>query len=486
MSALSAKLEYLIQKKGKKIATIAAQTGIDRATVHQYIKGTRALQNREHLNAMMATLQLTPDEHAEVLQQWEITRVGERTYNRRRCFEALLSSLQYLEDETPLPVQRENAAENLPQSINVAPIVHGELEINRLLGMVIQDAAAREKDMLLLTQPDYDAVMQALLLIYPYTKTAKITHLICLEADSGADGCANLEYIQKTLRCTVGLPHYEPYYFYGKATEHYGEMNLLPYLVLSDRYALQISTDRKTALVHTDNEIIIYLTRRMEEMRKSSNPLMLQLDGLSDERALWGTNYIQKAAQQEIYSIYTGLITNPFWDERLLRSYLNHNLPNWEMLVQVYIAQSQALHASLQKNHIIEIMCRNNVEDFIRTGEMREFPSLYFEKPLSKADRRLLVEQVIQAVEAGWLHIRLVKAENFALGYGWEVCAHRNDHLLLHNPNKTSFRVYYFNEPDIIDCAYDYMKALCEKPGTLDDKDSIAQLRQWMDKYLTE
>ena len=73
-------------------------------------------QNREHLNAMMATLQLTPDEHAEVLQQWEITRVGERTYNRRRCFEALLSSLQYLEDKTPLPVQRENAAENLPQS----------------------------------------------------------------------------------------------------------------------------------------------------------------------------------------------------------------------------------------------------------------------------------------------------------------------------------------------------------------------------------
>ena len=243
---------------------------------------------------------------------------------------------------------------------------------------------------------------------------------------------------------------------------------------------------RKTALIHTDPEILQYLFRRTEEMRKSSSPLMLQLDGLSDEHASWGANYIQKAVQQEIYSIYTGLLTNPFWDERLLRTYLNHSLPNWELMVQAYIAQSKALYTSIRKSHVIEIMCRDNVEDFIRTGVMREFPSLYFEKPLSKADRRVLVEQVIEAVNAGWLHIRLTRAEDFALGYGWEVCVHRNDHLLLHNPNKTSFRVYYFNEPDIIDCAYDYMKNLCEKPDTLDDKESIVQLRQWMDKYLTE
>ena len=47
------------------------------------------------------------------------------------------------------------------------------------------------------------------------------------------------------LRYGVGIYRYEPRYFYGKISEHYGSMNVFPYLVVTEHYAFQISTDRK-------------------------------------------------------------------------------------------------------------------------------------------------------------------------------------------------------------------------------------------------
>ena len=100
----------------------------------------------------------------------------------------------------------------------------------------------------LLTQPDNDLLMESLLLLCDDNVQTRVTQIICLEVNGGRDGCRNLENIRRILRYGIGIRRYEPRYYYGSPTEHYGIMNVMPYLVVTDRYAVQISSD--LSLIH--------------------------------------------------------------------------------------------------------------------------------------------------------------------------------------------------------------------------------------------
>ncbi len=93
MSILSERLKYFVEQKGYSIADLAGRSGIERATLYQYLKGSRPLKNHVHLETLMAELQLTPDERQEVLEAYEITQIGQVQYNRRCKVREILNSL---------------------------------------------------------------------------------------------------------------------------------------------------------------------------------------------------------------------------------------------------------------------------------------------------------------------------------------------------------------------------------------------------------
>lgn len=99
MSVLSEKLQYYVDQRGQNIAELAKRCRIERSTLYQYLKGRRPLQNRMQLEALMSELHLAPDERAEVLEAYEITRIGIRKYNRRYKVKELLDSLLTVEEE---------------------------------------------------------------------------------------------------------------------------------------------------------------------------------------------------------------------------------------------------------------------------------------------------------------------------------------------------------------------------------------------------
>ena len=104
--------------------------------------------------------------------------------------------------------------------------------MNRVVNQVVRKAAAQGETLKLLAQPDYSLLMESLLLAEGPAQ-ARVIHIICLEADSGQDGCRNLENVRRILRYGVGIRRYEPRYYYGKAMEHYGVMNVMPYLIVT-------------------------------------------------------------------------------------------------------------------------------------------------------------------------------------------------------------------------------------------------------------
>ena len=95
-----------------------------------------------------------------------------------------------------------------------------------------------------------------------------------------------------------------------------------------------------------------------------------------------------------------------------------------------------------------------------------------------------MIGRILKAVEEGWYHIRMIPAEDFSLSYRWEVLACRGTSLLLQYSARNQFRLFEFEEADILEAVYDFLESISEKENVLDDARSAALLREWMEKYL--
>lgn len=482
MSVLSEKLKYYIDRKGQNIAGLAKKSKIERSTLYQYIKGKRPLQNRVQLEAIMSELHLTPDERAEMLDAYEISRIGEINYNRRRKVRKIIESLLTVEEVRHVfpteeyKMDRKDLGENM--------IIQGELEVNRAVGRIIHDAMAKGGNLNLLIQPDYDFLMELIMAINDEYPDTKVKHIICLEADSGQDGCSNLENFQKIMRYGIGISKYEPRYYYGRAREHYGVMTVLPYLIVTDRYAVLISSDRKAAVLQSNEDIIRYLKELFDRMSQDSFSFMTTIDGIRKNQAAWGLEYIEMTDFSNVLEMCSGLCSIQFWDERLINKYINRNIPGYEKLAKDYTTYAKLLYNVKKQGKITVLMNAASVEEFIRSGVFREYPEIFFSKPLSPADRRVLIERILTAVEEGWYHIRIIPNEEFLLGDRWEILIQEDTHLLLQYSFKDQFKVFIFDEADILEAMYDFLKSLADGENALDDLYSMALLKKWVQEYL--
>ena len=482
MSVLSDRLTYFVNQKGLNIAELARRSRIERSTLYQYLKGRRPLQNRAKLEAIMAELHLTPDEREEVLEAYEITQIGIWNYNRRRKVREILESLLTAEEGSfAMPrIEQETA----PTDTEAHCLLYGELEVNRAVSQIIRKTVAQGGELKLLVQPDYDLMMESLMLAGGGAADTKVTQIICLEADSGQDGCSNLESIRRLLRCSVGIRRYEPHYYYGKPQEHFGSMNVLPCLAVTEQYAIQISSDRKAAILHHDSETVEYLGALFDRMCQRSHPLMSSMDGFGGEQAMWGLEYLKNTDFSNVIGMCSGLCCIHFWDESLIRKYMSPDIPERERIIKDYTVYTAGLYHRKRQGQSTEIMNRSFVEEFIKTGVFREYPAAFFAEPVSREDRRELVNRVLKAVDEGWYHIRMVPAEEFPLNYHWEIVAHQGSGLFFQYVYQNQFRVFRFEERDILEAVYDFLESVAVGGHVLGESQSVELLREWTEKYL--
>lgn len=484
MSVLSQKLCYFLEQRGLNVAELSRRCQIERSTLYQYLKGKRPLQNTAQLGAIMSELHLTPDERAEIMKAYEITQIGLRNYNRRCKVREILNSLLTIVEGTAAPPENEHEADLTP--LEDHGLICGELDVNRTIHKVVRDTVAHGGELKLLAQPDYAVLMESLTLMGSESMNTKVTQVICMEADSGQDGCSNLENVYRILRYGVGIYHYEPRYYYGKASEHFGIMNVMPYLMVTEHYALQISSDRKAAILHSEPELVAYFGNVFERICKQSEPLIVSMDGFRGQQAQWALQYAKTMDFSHTIEVCSGLCSVQFWDERLIRTYMNPGLPGYEAIVQDYTAYTSALYEAKRRGEITVLMNASFAEEFIKTGIFREYPEVFFAKPVSQRDRRELVERILAAMDEGWYHIRMISAEDFPLSYRWELVIQRGLSLIFQYSFYNQFRVFQFLESDIMDAVYDFLEHLASAQNVLGDEQSVALLRKWEKEHLAE
>lgn len=482
MSVLSETLTYFVNQRDRNIPELAIRCKIDRATLYQYLKGKRSFRNIAQLERIISELHLTPDERMKVMEAYEIEQIGLLNYNRRRKVKEILRSLLTVDEEGI------NVYDALGDPVSIEAgtdrLIKGELEVSRMVHYVIRRLKSRGGVIRILIQPDYAVLMEPLVLACSEHADIKVIQIICLESDSGQDGCSNLENIRRILRYGVGISCYEPRYYYGKSKEHYGLMNVMPCLAVTEEYAIQISSDHKAAILHNDAETIQYLTDFFDDICKETHPLMSRMDGAGVKLAGWGMDYAKTADFSNTVEMCSGLCRTQFWDERLIRKYLNPEIPDYKEMTESYITYSAALHEAYRQGQITVLTSMATAEEFVRTGVMKEYPEALFSGPLTPEDRRKIICRILKAAEEGWYHIHLVPEDEFPLSYLWEVIVNAGDRMLLQNVSHNQFRIFFFRERDVLDAVYDFLESIAAGRNVMSEEDSLNQLKAWEKEYL--
>ena len=418
-----------------------------------------------------------------VLEAYEVEQVGVRCFKRRCKVKEILNSLLTIDDATYMQLQAVPCKAESENRVSHR-LVHGELDVNRAIHGVVQDAVACSGELKLLAQPDYSLLMESLTIIGNQAENTKVTQVICMESDSGPDGCSNLDIVCRILRYGIAICHYEPWYFYGKISEHFGNMNIFSYLIITEHYALQITSDRKTAILHDSPDFVACFEEIFDRIRRQSQPLIDSMDGFLGQQAQWGLQYAKTSDFSHTMEVCSGLCSIQFWDEKLIRGYMNPDLPGYETVIQNYTAYTQALYQAKKQGQITVFMNAAFVEEFIKDGIFREYPDIFFSRPVSQADRKKLIDRILKAAEEGWYHVYMLPQEKFPLNYRWEVVVQRGSSLLFQYSYDNQFRIFRFLEADIIDAVYDFLEYLSADPDILDEERSAGLLREWAERYL--
>lgn len=94
------------------MSDLSRRCKIERSTLYQYINGKRPLQNLDHLKNIMLELHLSPDEKVDILEAYQIGKIGIEKYKRREKVKKIISSLITNKNDLPDDIANINILEN--------------------------------------------------------------------------------------------------------------------------------------------------------------------------------------------------------------------------------------------------------------------------------------------------------------------------------------------------------------------------------------
>lgn len=481
MKTLSEQLKTYLDEQKVTSAALAKACGLDRSTIFQYIHGKRPLKNPEHLNQIMSRLALTIPQKEELLKMYQIERMGYELYCRRQKIEQLIRSLPALSETSNVLVQKINTSYSMNVSFRPGMILNS-LELSQTVLSLLYIAHQENAPVKILMQPGETSLLN--LLLHPTFAHSKmeISHVICLDNSKSSKTIYNIDTFSSLLKYFLLLNQYFPLYFYGDTGERFSPANLFPYLFWTEHGVLQISAREDMAVFHTDPAMIRFFQHSFDEIAKNCQKLGDILKGL-DKEILWYSSYINQDSFQGVFELCTGLCSTQFWTRDLIETYISPHLPCVEQLTDMLVSYCQKLLQAKQAGNVTVLMNPANVLDFIQTGRMKEYPDLFFAKPLCRAARKMMIERVLEACCEGWYHIVFLEENAFPLQKHWELCAAR-DTTTIQYFHQEQFRTLLISESEFAEEIYDYLDALCKSEYAMSEEDSVKLLKQWSHEYL--
>lgn len=354
--------EYIKTKK-INIKKCAEYFQIDRSTLYKIIRGERKVPSRDFIQQISQYLYLTNDEKKELLEAYEIDRIGEFRYYCRQHVSSFLEEVALLDNRTFAVNDALNPILKTGHYTNKYDVEHLLYELSLL--------ESKEKDphIRIFGQPTH-----ALYLLRIVSSHIPITHLFCLNNTNELtkdNQFYNLTVLTNIMPLIFNNDHYSPYYYYNEINAINNHLCFFPNMILTHKYLLIYTTDHSSGILYERGDTYNAYEVLFNQYLKETKCLVSNKDHRSD--MIENFNYILYAPS--IGALYQE--DDPFpvslKDNDFIESFKRHS---------IHLKQ----YLKSNTDHLSGLYTLQGLRHFVDTGYTTDFPQQFYQ-PLTINDR---------------------------------------------------------------------------------------------------
>ena len=342
--------EYIKNKK-TNVKRCAEYLQMDRSTLYKIIRGERKAPSRDFILKMSQYLYLTNDEKKELLNAFEIDRIGEFRYYCRQHVSSFLK-------EATLFDNRSFAINDTLNPILKTGHYTNKYDVEHLLyELFLLESKEKDPHIRILGQPTH-----TLYLLRIVSSHIPITHLFCLNNTNELTKDTkfyNLSVLTNIMPLIFNNDHYSPYYYYNEINAINNHLCFFPNMILTTRYLLIYTADHTSGILYEKGETYDAYEILFNQYLKETKCLITNKDNKSD--MIEDFNCIFYAPS--IGAVYQEDDPFPvsFKDNDLIKSFKKHSM---------YLKQF------LKRNldHLSALYTLQGLRHFVDTGYTIDFP----------------------------------------------------------------------------------------------------------------
>ena len=489
MSVFSDLLEEILTEKDIRISQLAKATGISRATLHHYVYGQRPIQKKEHFDAIVGALTLSPGQMESMREAYQIELIGEPLYRQRRQIFQFFRSLGTIQEKS---MTDEFHIAELPDDnseVTGSEVIAERNKVSLAIFNILEAASERGDTVMLYADPLSPGLMPVLNSPSLSTNASDFSHIFKLESASNRRDNRNIETIEAVIKYATVIQKYRPLFYYESHTD--GEMMFqLTDFIVSSREVLLFSRNGDYAIYDTNKECIALFQDMFLKMSEKCRMLGHNFDfnfnsmgDLSDFMSVLSHGRMNSDEKSLIAVSGTACITY-VWTEDTIRRYLRRDLPDYETFANALTAYSKSMREIFCMQKWTVLMRIDYLERFFETGGLGIYKDAFVSDRINVEDRKNAALDMIRLIEQGKVDIALAHPHRFPVTELWEGFFSREG-MRLFNYNDCKCTVVTLNEPSFSGAVCDYFVDYAGSEYVIKGKDAADMIRKWVDEYLS-
>lgn len=462
MSKFSVYLGELIEQSGESISKIAKGSGVERTSIHKALKDERTLPYHS-LKQLIQYMQLTLSESRELHRYYEIYLHGEDIFAAQTSITDLLSDLSQLSFLSYKNLSFPDIS-FLPDDI--PELICGKPQIEAAVKTILQQEIKNTKAEIDLYLPSECDLADSLLQLWKAEYNFKVNQIAAfLPNRSGSlTRAENLKLLRKILPLSIlSRGNYLAYYYFEK-NDNIGEINPMPYFIITPNYLLTFDGKLTVMQVQTSKPILKLYKKRFLNTVKDCSPLIYYYNVKSIVTDLINFLSSYKFTPSDKHD-GCAMMTQPslgiYCTDEIIEKNIRDDMPGRRLLVPVFQRHFSALRKSW--TDITMIFTEEGLRDFAATGIVRDFPPK-ISKAFDAETRLWFIRSLYNDIKSDAIAGCIVDSDEITIpNYITLNCDKRNG-LLIHavqNFAKGSYACdIRIKEPSIINSFCSFMKSL--------------------------
>ena len=219
----------------------------------------------------------------------------------------------------------------------------------------------------------------------------------------------NLKFFEKLVPVILSEKElrYHIYYYYDKVNSHFASSTLMPYVIITSDYVINISVDLNHGLISKDREVINLYSHLYDMRKRESRPMIQKLGANAEYIGLCQEK--PESHPETIYSIGSQPCFGLFDVESMFFKYIKGD--NTESACQFQqLVQSNKQFVFDGKLPVVSYFSKEGLKQLMKNGIVEEVPRELY-TCLDMEDRKKLIKMLIEAVRDGWYTAYLMDDE---------------------------------------------------------------------------